>query len=218
MLPILAKQCGAEVFLLSVLTDTGTLLLSEVTLAGATVQMEVDFRKILDEGVARLKGLGFDPVAELVRGQPAEEIGKFARQVGADLIVVGHRRQSAFDRWWSGPKGAYLMDYTDCSLLVARNAVSDEAIQALRVLSESGPSSAVALVPVTNHDPRWHSVTQGSPGSPAGHGGAFHSARSPLLIAELAVLNVGNDLQCIDNFGSSGLDWPARRSIRPCAC
>ena len=106
---LLAKQCGAEVFLLSVLTDTGTLLLSEVTLAGATVQMEEDFREILDEGVARLRKLGFDPVAELVRGQPAEEIGKFARQVGADLIVVGHRRQSAFDRWWSGPKGAYLV-------------------------------------------------------------------------------------------------------------
>ena len=50
---------------------------------------------------------------------------------GADLIVVGHRRQSAFDRWWSGPKGAYLMDCTDCSLLVARNAVSDEAIGSL---------------------------------------------------------------------------------------
>ena len=43
---LLAKQCGAEVFLLSVLTDTGTLLLSEVTLAGATVQMEEDFREI----------------------------------------------------------------------------------------------------------------------------------------------------------------------------
>ncbi len=127
----LAKQCGAEVFLLSVLADTGTLLLSEVALVGASVLAEESFKEILDEGVARLRKLGFDPVAEMVRGQPAEEIGNFARQVGADLIVVGHRRQSAFDRWWSGPKGAYLMDYTDCSLLVARNAVSDEAIEAL---------------------------------------------------------------------------------------
>jgi nucleotide-binding universal stress UspA family protein len=93
--------------------------------------MEHSFKEILDEGVARLRRLGFDPVAEMVRGQPAEEIGNFARKVGADLIVVGHRRQSAFDRWWSGPKGAYLMDYTDCSLLVARNAVSDETIAAL---------------------------------------------------------------------------------------
>ena len=41
---LLAKQCGAEVFLLSVLTDTGTLLLSEVTLVGATAQMEEGFQ------------------------------------------------------------------------------------------------------------------------------------------------------------------------------
>ena len=93
--------------------------------------MEDDFMEILNEGVARLRKLGFDPTAKLVRGQPAEEIGNFARQIGADLIVVGHRRQSAFDRWWSGPRGAYLMDYTDCSLLVARNVVSDETIEAM---------------------------------------------------------------------------------------
>jgi nucleotide-binding universal stress UspA family protein len=134
---LLAKQFGAEVFLLSVLTDAGTLLMSEVIVAGATVQMEEEFQEILNEGVARLKKLGFDPVAKLVRGQPAQEIGNFAREIEADLIVVGHQRQSAFDRWWSGPKGAYLMDYTDCSLLVARNAVSDEAIGAAFITSGS---------------------------------------------------------------------------------
>jgi nucleotide-binding universal stress UspA family protein len=128
---LLARQCGAEVFLLSVLVDPGTLLLPEIALAGAAVRMEDDFAEILNEGVARLRKLGFDPTAKLVRGQPAEEIGKFARQIEADLIVVGHRRQSAFDRWWSGPTGAYLMDYTDCSLLVARNVVSDETIEAM---------------------------------------------------------------------------------------
>ena len=127
---LLARQCGAEVFLLSVLADPGTFMYTEVALAGVSVQMEDDFMDILNEGVARLKKLGFDPVAKLVRGQPAEEIGKYARKIGADLIVVGHRRQSAFDRWWSGPKGAYLMDYTDCSLLVARNIISDEDMKA----------------------------------------------------------------------------------------
>jgi nucleotide-binding universal stress UspA family protein len=132
---LLARQCGAEVFLLSVLADAGTLLFAEAALAGASVRMEDDFMDILNEGVARLRKLGFDPVAKLVRGQPAEEIGNFARGVGADLIIVGHRRQSAFDRWWSGPKGAYLMDYTDCSLLVARNVVGDEAIEAALLMS-----------------------------------------------------------------------------------
>lgn len=85
---------------LSAVKDSGTLLLSEATLAGASVQREESFQEILDEGVARPRKLGFDPMAKLVRGQPSEEIGNFAKQVGADLIVVGHRRQSAFDRWW----------------------------------------------------------------------------------------------------------------------
>ncbi len=127
---LLARQCVAEVFLLSVLVDPGAFLLAEVALAGVSVGVENDFTEVFNEGVARLRQLGFDPVAKMVRGEPAQEIGNFAREVGADLIVVGHRRQSAFDRWWSGPKGAYLMDYTDCSLLVARNVISDEDMKA----------------------------------------------------------------------------------------
>jgi nucleotide-binding universal stress UspA family protein len=95
-----------------------------------SVRLENDFVEVFSEGVARLKQLGFDPIAKMVRGEPAQEIGNFAREVGADLIIVGHRRQSAFDRWWSGPKGAYLTDYTDCSLLVARNVIGDEDMKA----------------------------------------------------------------------------------------
>jgi nucleotide-binding universal stress UspA family protein len=44
---LLARQCGAEVFLLSVLVDSGTLLLPEVALAGAFVHPEDDFMDIL---------------------------------------------------------------------------------------------------------------------------------------------------------------------------
>jgi nucleotide-binding universal stress UspA family protein len=128
----LARQCGAQVFLLSVLVDTSAFLLADVAHAGASVQVEDAFTDVLNEGVSRLKQLGFDPVAKMVRGEPAKEIGAYARQIEADLVVVGHRRQSAFDRWWSGPRGAYLIDYTDCSLLVARNVISNEAIEAAR--------------------------------------------------------------------------------------
>jgi nucleotide-binding universal stress UspA family protein len=127
---LLARQCGAEVFLLSIVADPNAVLLAAAAQVGAYLPIEDDFTEVLNEGVARLKQLGFDPVAKLVRGEPAEEIGNFAKQVGADLIVVGHRRQSAFDRWWSGPKGAYLLDYTDCSLLVGRNVISDEIMKA----------------------------------------------------------------------------------------
>ncbi len=98
---LLARQCGAQVFLLAVLVDTGISLLADVAHAGAFAQMENAVMDVLNEGVARLKQLGFDPVAKLGRGEPAEVIGTFAREIAADLIVVGHRRQSAFDRWWS---------------------------------------------------------------------------------------------------------------------
>ena len=53
-----ARQCGADVFLLSVLVDTGTLLLPEAGLAGAICYLEDDFTDILNEGVARLRKLG----------------------------------------------------------------------------------------------------------------------------------------------------------------
>ena len=96
---LLARQCAAQVFLLSVLVDTGAFLLADVAHAGAFVQGEDAFTDVLNEGVARLKQLGFNPVAKIVRGEPAKEIGAYARQIEADLIVVGHRRQGAFDRW-----------------------------------------------------------------------------------------------------------------------
>jgi len=61
-----------------------------------------------------------------VVGDPARAIAAFAREVRADLVVVGHRRKNLLERWWSGPSGAYLSDFIDCSLLIARNEISDE--------------------------------------------------------------------------------------------
>ena len=43
---LLARQCGAKVFLLSVLADDGTFLLAEVALAGTSVRLEDDFTEI----------------------------------------------------------------------------------------------------------------------------------------------------------------------------
>ena len=94
---LLARQCGAEVFLLSVLIDPGTFMLTEVALAGASVQMENDFMDVLNEGVARLRALGFDPVAKLVRGEPAKEIGTFAKQIEAGSYA-----------WWATADRALL--------------------------------------------------------------------------------------------------------------
>jgi uncharacterized membrane protein len=56
-------------------------------------------------------------------------IAKFARAVGADLVVVGHRRRN-FLELVVGGSGGYIVDNVDCSLLVAQTTISDTAFEA----------------------------------------------------------------------------------------
>ena len=103
------------------------------------------FREVLERGVNRLKQLGMEPVAKLAVGDPARVIGEFAKEVGADLVVVGHRKRSMLERWWSGTAGAYISDNIGCSLLIARNAVSDSALDALSTAEkEPAPTTETA--------------------------------------------------------------------------
>lgn len=139
---ILAKRCGAEVFLLSVVPHLAGLQVAE-GVHGGVVAHELDrYREVLARGVDRLQKLGFKPVSKLAVGDPARVIGEFAKEVGADLVVVGHRKRSLLERWWSGDAGGYISDHIGCSLLIARNAVSDDAFQGEFTESASAHPSA----------------------------------------------------------------------------
>jgi len=81
---------------------------------------------LFDEAMTRLRELGFQAKGKVVVGEPAPEIAAYAREVEADLVVVGHQRKGLWQRWWSGQTGSYLSDHLACSLLIARTAVSDE--------------------------------------------------------------------------------------------
>jgi nucleotide-binding universal stress UspA family protein len=143
---LLALCCNADVFLLSVAGGSAGVQLAESAYAGAIDQQQTQLKAIFDEGVGRLKLLGFSPVARFVTGDPAEEIKAFAKEVGADLVVVGHRRRSLLERWWAGSSGAFLSNQIDCSLLVSRNTVSDAefdaAVNSARTPSLSGTKLA----------------------------------------------------------------------------
>jgi nucleotide-binding universal stress UspA family protein len=142
---ILAKKLGADVFLLSVVPHLGGLQVAE-GLHGGAVAHELDrFREVLERGVNRLKQLGLEPVAKLAVGDPARVIGEFAREVGAELVVVGHRKRSMLERWWSGTAGAYISDNIGCSLLIARNAITDAAFDSLLV-TKAEPAAAAAEI------------------------------------------------------------------------
>jgi nucleotide-binding universal stress UspA family protein len=124
---LLALKCNAQVFLLSVLTGSmGIDVADSVHSGSASQKQSADFEAVLADGAARLRELGMQPVTRLVKGEPAIEIRNLAKEVAADLVVVSHRRQTLLARWWSGSSGAYILDNIDCSLLVARNQISDE--------------------------------------------------------------------------------------------
>jgi nucleotide-binding universal stress UspA family protein len=142
---ILAKRCGAEVFLLSVVPHLAGLQVAE-GVHGGVVAHELDrYREVLERGVNRLTKLGFKPVSKLAVGDPARVIGEFTKEVGADLVVVGHRRRSLLERWWSGDAGGYISDHIGCSLLIARNAVSDKSFEGeFTTVAEPAPTSPSA--------------------------------------------------------------------------
>lgn len=127
---LLAMKCGSEVFLLSVIPDSTGMVVADAAFAGALSQQQQNYREIFDQGIARLKALGFKPSGKLVCGDPAQQIGAVAKESGAELVVVGHRKRSLVERWWSGSSGAYLIDRIECSLLISRHAISDEVFAA----------------------------------------------------------------------------------------
>ena len=93
-------------------------------------------RDLLDLGLHRLRQLGIQATGELVRGDPTQAIIDRVKRFKADLVVLGHRRQSFFERWWSGPAGGYIADGVPCSILIARDTISDEEFN-LRLIKGS---------------------------------------------------------------------------------
>jgi nucleotide-binding universal stress UspA family protein len=121
---LLAKRLEAQVFLLAV-----TPFVAVIDAMGGAIQSDPSARAIFDEGLAKARELGLDVVGELAQGDATEVISSFAKRVGADLVVVGHRRKSLVERWWAGSGDSLLMDKLECSLLIGRNNISNELLQ-----------------------------------------------------------------------------------------
>lgn len=85
---------------------------------------------VLNEGLRALEQLGLTPTGKFVRVAPAQLFGDYALQIGTDRVVVGHRKRSLLERWWSGTNRAYIVDNLDFSLLVARSDICNEAFAA----------------------------------------------------------------------------------------
>jgi hypothetical protein len=78
---------------------------------------------------------GLSPIPEgrrgsghLEQGSPSDRITSVAREVGADLVVVGHHKQGVLSRWLKGSVTNDLHNSLQYRLPVARLEVSDEVL------------------------------------------------------------------------------------------
>ncbi len=116
----LAAACGAYVHLLAVIR------VSAASVVGESMSTEAPFlaqrrhvEDILHEGVARLIERGIKAEGHIALGEPTEEIARMARDLRVDLVVLGHKTRSSFERWWRGSVGVTLLALSVCSILVS---------------------------------------------------------------------------------------------------
>jgi nucleotide-binding universal stress UspA family protein len=114
-----AISMQSQAFLLAICRGLPTALVPEAITPHFVNDHHSRARALLDEGVAWLRERGLEAEGELVEGDAIAQIAETARRIGADLIVVGYRRRSAFARWWSTSDEESLLERVECSILAA---------------------------------------------------------------------------------------------------
>ncbi len=116
----LALWTKCELFRVAVMPSA----MSFVGLEGGVYDVELEERErakydaILSDGIRRLEQAGYAAKGEVVTGEAIDEISKYARKVGANLIVVGHKHLDGWAaRWWRGSISGALIEHAPCSVL-----------------------------------------------------------------------------------------------------
>jgi nucleotide-binding universal stress UspA family protein len=116
----LARRFSARCHLVAVVPPWSSMALAAGPLPEGMVEdQHSQAAAILVNGLDRLRHAGLEATGKVrVWEEPAEAIGSFAREAGADLVIVGHHQRSAISRWWRSSVGHSLMDHVSCSLLI----------------------------------------------------------------------------------------------------
>lgn len=117
----LASRFNARCHLLAVIPPLPPLALAAgPLLEGVQTGEQSRISAILEDGLARLRQAGLEAEGILRMDEsPIEAIAAVALETEADLVVIGHHRRQAFDRWWRGSLGHSLLDHLPCSLFVS---------------------------------------------------------------------------------------------------
>lgn len=82
------------------------------------LHLEDTARQTLKRACVELAALGVECITHAALGPVSQEIAALARELGADLIVIGHRNMSWLDKLVEGSVGHSLLSYAPCSVLV----------------------------------------------------------------------------------------------------
>jgi len=117
----IAHLLNAETHLLAVMRMPSGVFLAEGFVPDTVIEEEQRrIQNAVDDAVVILREGGYTAFGHIAYGEPVEEICRFALDLKADLIVLGHRKQTSFaSRWWKGSVGISLLERAPCSILVA---------------------------------------------------------------------------------------------------
>lgn len=116
----LARLCGAELHLLGIIPAMSGFALAQAVgshdVMGAEQQQ---LRTALEDAARQIVGSCSALHSVMRTGEPAAEIIAYAREIKADLTVIGHRDRSYFARWFTGSTSERLLRELPCNLLIA---------------------------------------------------------------------------------------------------
>ncbi len=124
----IAKHFKAKTHLLAVISGVAGTHVAQGMSNAEPMERTLFHRNTVDEGVRYIKRHGLVAEGHTVHGEPVEEIVKHAKQLAADLVVIGHREEGSLFRWWVTPTSQSLLEKLGCSLLVGRQECDDSVL------------------------------------------------------------------------------------------
>lgn len=114
----LVKPFAAEVVVLSVVhpPEPAEMVETSAWLEAANEHYEKAFTTLQEAA----KAAGVVMTTKVATGHPAEQIIHEAAEQQVDIIVMGHRGKSAFQRWLLGSVSKRVLSYAPCAVLIVR--------------------------------------------------------------------------------------------------
>jgi nucleotide-binding universal stress UspA family protein len=114
----LAKKYQAELHVLSVVRPPD--IAEDVETEAIMENSQRHYEEVQTTLRAAAEAEGVTARFSVIVGHPAVQITTYAEKNGIDLIVMGHRGKTFFDRWLIGSVAKKVMSYAPCSVMIVR--------------------------------------------------------------------------------------------------